>query len=175
MLEALISSKTRIKLLLRLFLNPGSKAYLRGLAEEFDESTNAVRLELNRLEDAGMLSAEYDGNKKFFKANSEYPLFSEIRNILLKHTGLQEVIDQVIEQIGDLKRVYITGELALGKQSDVVSLILVGNPDRQYLLQLIERAEKLLPKKIQYLVYSVEEADSLELNNEKILLIWNEG
>lgn len=174
MLEALISSKTRIKLLIRLFLNPGSKAYLRGLAEEFDESTNSVRLELKRFEEAGMLSSEFDGNKKFFKANSSYPLFSEIRKILLKHTGLQEVIDHVINELGDIRQVYLTGDLASGKQSDIVSLILVGNPDRQYLLQLIEKAERLLPKKIQYLVYSEEEAAVEDLDNEKNLLLWNE-
>jgi len=174
MLEALISSKTRVKLLIRLFLNPGSRAYLRGLAEEFDESTNSVRLELKRFEEAGMLSSEIDGNKKYFKANSSYPLFSEIRKILLKHTGLQEIIDHVINELGDIRQVYLTGDLASGKQSDVVSLILVGNPDKRFLLQLIERAEKLLPKKIQYLVYSEEEAAVKDLDNEKNLLLWNE-
>ncbi|MFT7162476.1 MAG: putative transcriptional regulator, partial [Bacteroidia bacterium] len=91
MLEALISSKTRIKLLLRLFLNPESSAHLRGLAEEFDESTNSVRLELNRFESAGMLNSDLVGNKKVFKANISYPLFQEVRSILLKYTGLQEV------------------------------------------------------------------------------------
>ena len=94
MLETLISSKTRLKLLLRLFLNPGSKAYLRGLADEFDESTNSVRVELNRFEEAGMLSSDLVGNKKVFQANKEYPLFEEIRKILLKYTGLQDIIDE---------------------------------------------------------------------------------
>ena len=174
MLEALISSKTRIKLLLRLFLNPGSKAYLRGLADEFGESTNSVRLELNRFEEAGMLSSEHEGNKKVFKANSNYPLFSEIRNILLKYTGLQEVIENVIEQLGDLRKVYLTGDLAMGRQSDVVSLVLIGNPDRQFLLQLIDKAEELVTKKIQYLIYSEDEAGDLNLESEKYLLIWDE-
>ena len=175
MLEALISSKTRIKLLLRLFLNPGSKAYLRGLAEEFGESTNSVRLELNRLEEAGMLSSEHEGNKKVFKANNNYPLFGEIRNILLKHTGLKEVIDHVIEHLGDLSSVYLTGDLAMGKHSNVVSLILVGNPDRMYLLRLIDKAEGLTSKKIQYLIYSIEEFEKLNLDDEKHLLLWNES
>lgn len=147
---------------------------MRGLAQELDESTNAVRLELNRFEEAGMLSTEFYGNKKLFKANQNYPLFSEIRNILLKHTGLQEVIDNVIEQLGDVKRVYLSGELAMGKHSDIVSLILVGNPDRQYLLQLIERVETLMPKKIQYLIYSIQETADLDLDNDKNLLIWSE-
>lgn len=174
MLEALISSKTRIKLLLRLFLNPESKAYLRGLATEFGESTNSVRLELNRFEEAGMLSSGYEGNKKVFKANSKYPLFGEIRKILLKYTGLQDVIDEVVEELGDLNRVYLTGDLAMGRQSDILSLILVGNPDKQYLLQLIEKVEELVPKKIQYLIYSKDEAEGLELDDEKNLLLWNE-
>ncbi len=174
MLEALISSKTRIKLLLRLFLNPEAKAYLRGLADEFGESTNSVRLELNRFEEAGMLSSEHEGNKKVFKANSSYPLFTEIRKILLKHTGLQEIVERVIEELGDLNQVYLTGDLAMGRQSDIVSLILVGDPDRNYLLELIGRAEELVGKKIQYLVYSREEAKSLDLDEEKNLLLWHE-
>jgi len=174
MLEALISSKTRIKLLLRLFLNPESSAYLRGLAEEFDESTNSVRLELNRFEEAGMLVSGSVGNKKVFKANPGYPLFSEVRNILLKYTGLQDVIDEVIEKLGDINKVYLTGDLALGKQSDVVSLVLVGNPDQHYLIHLIKRVEELIPKKVQYLIYSKQEADSMDLSNHKNLLLWNE-
>lgn len=174
MLETLISSKTRLKLLLRLFLNPGSKAYLRGLANEFDESTNSVRVELNRFEEAGMLSSDLVGNKKVFQANKEYPLFEEIRKILLKYTGLQDIIDEVIEQLGDLNKVYLTGNLALGKQSDVISLIIVGNPDRHFLIQLIAKVEELIPKKVQYLIYSIEEAESHQFDNERNLVLWHE-
>ena len=170
MLEALISSKTRIKLLLRLFLNPDSSAYLRGLAEEFNESTNSIRIELNRFEEAGMLDSGLVGNKKVFKANKKYPLFQEVRSILLKYTGLQDVIDEVVEKLGDLSKVYLAGDLALGKDSDVVSLIFVGNPD----VQLIQKAESLVPKKIQYLVYSNEEAAIMTFDPNQNLLIWNE-
>lgn len=158
---------------MRLFLNPGSSAYLRGLAEEFNESTNSVRLELNRFEEAGMLSADYEGNKKVFRANTRFPLFNEVRNILLKYTGLQEIIEEVIEKLGDVSEVYLTGELAEGKQSDVISLILVGQPDRQFLTELVGKAEKLVSKKIQFIIYSKKEAEELNLNNEKNLLLWH--
>ena len=67
MIETLISSKTRIKLLLKFFLNSNTTAYLRGLEEEFGESTNSIRLELNRFEKAGfkivaakMVSPDYE-------------------------------------------------------------------------------------------------------------------
>ncbi|MCK9327448.1 MAG: ArsR family transcriptional regulator, partial [Bacteroidales bacterium] len=78
MLDTLITSKTRIKLILRFFLNPKSTAYLRGLAEEFGESSNAIRLELNRFEEAGLLQSETQGNKKLFKANIAHPLYGDI-------------------------------------------------------------------------------------------------
>ena len=79
MLADFISSKTRVKLLLKFFLNTNTTSYLRGLAEEFDESTNAVRLELNRLERAGMLISRSSGNKKLYQANKTYPLLGKFK------------------------------------------------------------------------------------------------
>lgn len=64
MIDSLISSKTRIKLLMKFFLNPGVTSYLRGLADEFGESTNAVRVELNRLCSAGFLEEVPEGGRK---------------------------------------------------------------------------------------------------------------
>ncbi len=174
MLEALISSKTRIRLLLRFFLNPDSQSYMRELADELNESTNSVRLELNRFHAAGMLDSEYVGNKRFYKANSSFPLFKEVRSILLKQTGLHQVVEDVIEKLGDLKKVYLTGDLAKGKQSDVVSLVLIGEPDRSYLVQLSKKAEDLINKKIQYIIYSESESASLEFGSESYLLLWHE-
>jgi hypothetical protein len=76
MIETLISSKMRIKLLLKFFLNSRSRSYLRGLETEFGDSTNAIRLELNRFEKAGMLKSYTEGNKKFFQANTDHPLYN---------------------------------------------------------------------------------------------------
>lgn len=175
MLETLISSKTRIKLLLKFFLNPQTGAHLRGLAEEFEESTNSVRVELNRLESAGMLKANQDGNKKIFKVNQRFPLFQEVRSIVLKQTGLDRIVQEVIENLGDLNEVYLTGELAQGRSSSVVSLIFIGDPDRTYLTELVIKAERLINKKIQYLIYSKEEFESIAKDPQKLLLLWHES
>lgn len=174
MLEALISSKTRIKLLLRLFLNPDSKSYLRGLADEFEESTNSVRLELSRFEEAGMVESELIGNKKFYKANKGFSLFNEVRSILLKYTGLSSVVEEMIEKLGEVKSVYLTGDLARGKQSDIISLVFIGDPDKVYLTHLVDHVEALINKKIQYLIYTEAESENLDFTNEKYLLLWNE-
>ena len=82
MLDTLITSRTRIKLLLKFFSNSSNAAYLRSLAEEFGESTNSVRVELNRLTEAGLLESEASGNTILYQANTRSPLFPEIRNMV---------------------------------------------------------------------------------------------
>ncbi len=173
-LDTLISSKTRVKLLIKFFLNPESRAYLRSLESEFGESTNSIRVELNRFEEAGLLEAESQGNRKIFKARRSHPLFKELQGIILKHTGLDQIIANVVERLGDLDRVYVTGDLAKGLDSSVIDLIFVGNPDKNYLLRLIDKSEKLSGRKIRFLIYSIEEAKKQEFKGEEYLLIWNE-
>ena len=85
MIDTLISSKTRIKLLLKFFLNSNNTAYLRNLEEEFQESTNSIRIELNRFEEAGLLYASAEDNKKIFKVNTSNSFFNDLSsfNVLL--------------------------------------------------------------------------------------------
>ena len=162
MIDALISSKTRIKLLLKFFLNSNMTAYLRGLESEFGESSNAIRVELNRLEDAGMLVSSMDGNKKIFQANVRHPLFEEIHSILRKQIGLDQVVEHIVERLGDVEKVFLVGEFSRGLDSQIIDLLLIGSVDRNYLVGIVERAEKLVQRKIRYLVYAPEEADGID-------------
>ena len=84
MLESIITSQTRIKLLLKFFLNPKTTGYLRQLAAEFGESTNGIRVELNKLMEAKILSSETRGRNKYFRANVSHPLFEQWRQIQVK-------------------------------------------------------------------------------------------
>ena len=175
MLEALITSKTRLKLLLKFFLNSSNVSYLRGLEPEFGDSTNAIRLELNRFEKANLLVTSTKGNKKLFQANTKHPLFPEIHNLLLKHTGIDKIIDKVIDNVGDITEVYLVGDLALGKNSKIIDLWFVGKQiDSSYVLNLIEKSEKLISKKIRYVILSLNELPSFKAtkNNNELLLLW---
>lgn len=177
MLETLISSKTRIKLLLKFFLNSSQTAYLRSLENEFGDSTNAIRLELNRLEEAGMLASFSDGNKKMFRANTAHPLFREIHNILLKTIGLDQVVQNVIERLGDVEQVFLVGEFAKGNDSPIIDLVFIGDIDKTYLLNVVEKVESLIKRKIRYLIYGCEEFDmTMKLNTNfdtDSLLLWS--
>lgn len=176
MIDTLITSRTRIKLLLKFFLNSSARSYLRGLESEFGESSNAIRLELNRFEEAGLLTSEMEGNKKMFRANTQHPLYEDIHNILLKYIGLDQIIEKVVQKLGEVWMVFLTGDFARGRDSRIIDLIFVGDRiDKEYLIRLIEKAEKLVRRKIRYLVYTVAEFDqtySAPYETEEMLLLW---
>jgi predicted nucleotidyltransferase len=178
MINALITSETRIKLLRKFFLNSSTKAHLRGLETEFGESSNAIRIELNRFEEAGLLNSLRDGNKKVYQANRSHPLFGDIHSIIMKEAGIDRVIDKVIHRIGNLICIYLTGDFARGKDSPVIDLILVGEDiDREYLARKVMQAEELVGRKVSYVVLHPGEADFHLMNFKKsdLLPLWNNG
>lgn len=175
MLGTLITSKTRIKLLLKFFLNSNSRSYLRNLESEFGESTNAIRLELNKFEEAGLLTSELDGNKKYFRANTQHSLYNDIHNILLKHIGFDKIIENVIQKLGNLHEVFIVGDFAKGKDNQIIDLIFVSEAlNQEYLMKLSAKVEKLIDRKIRYLVFNQDEFSDYAktLDGSGALLLW---
>lgn len=174
MLESLITSKTRIKLLLKFFTNAETRSYLRELAEEFGESTNAVRVELNRLSEAGMLTAENDGRTKLYRANSAHSLFPELQGLVKKYLGLDRV-RYTLSKLGNVEFACVTGDYAQGKDSGIIDLVVVGNIDRAYLERLIRNAETLIQRRIRTIVMDMAEFERLHetLHVEKSLVLWD--
>lgn len=175
MLESLITSKTRIKLLLKFFLNSATTSYLRDLAAEFGESTNAIRLELNHLEEAGLLNSKTEGNKKVFQANRQHPLYGNIRQLLLKHTGIDHIVENVVTNLGGLHSAYVTGSFARGRDNPVIDLLLVGHGiDRRYLGQMVKKAEKIISRGIHYSIIDREETATKLRDYPEALLLWKQ-
>ncbi len=177
LLESLITSKTRIRLLLKFFLNPDIHAHLRELAIEFDTSTNAVRIELNRLTKAEVLDSMSSGRTIKYWANLKHPFFREISSVVRKMVGLDQVIEKVLSELGGLERAFISGDYASGRDSGLIDLVLVGDEiNRTLLYQLIPRTEMLINRKIRTLVLAESEFDKLKklFLSEPILLLWGE-
>ena len=176
MINTLITSQTRIKLLKKFFLNHSTKAHLRGLESEFGESSNSIRIELNRFEDAGLLTSLRDGNKKVYQANSMHPLYKDIHSIILKETGIDRVIEKVIHRLGNLLSVYLVGDFAHGKDSPVIELVLVGaDIDTEYLAKKVIQAEELVGRKVSYTLLHPDEAEVhlMKLKPSELLPLWN--
>lgn len=174
MLQALITSKTRIKLLLKFFLNSNNTSYLRDLASEYGESTNAIRIELNRLEEAGLLKSRKQANKKIFKANTKHPLFDTIHRLLLMHTGIDRIVDNVVSKLGGLQQAYLCGSFARGVDSQVVELLLVSNGiNKEYLQELTKKAERMIDRRISYSFAAPEEARRVLKDCPEALLLYD--
>jgi hypothetical protein len=158
-LETLLQGKIRVKLLTKLLLNPANTVYLRGLEKEFGVSSNTVRYELNKLSDIKLieLADSEEGNQKQYKANINHPMFSSLRGFILKHVGLDALIEKVFSKLGQIEEVYLTNDWAEGKESPFIDLVVVGNVNRNYMMGLIQKAEKIISKKIRIAVYDPNE------------------
>lgn len=175
MLETIISSKTRIKLLLKFFLNAQSKSYLRGLAQEFGESTNAIRLELNKFESAGLLSSEFEGNKKVFRANEVHPLFENLHNLVVKYIGLDKIVEKITYRLGTVEKVFLVGDYAEGKDKGIIDLfILAETLNVNYLTGLLEKVESEIERKVRYVHFKNNVELQKLLSQRHHLLIWEQ-
>jgi len=172
--DGLISSKTRIKLLVRFFCNPGTRSYLRELAKEFDLSTNAVREELAQLTRAGFLDIQKNGRQVNYLANEQHPLFPELKSMVAKVMGIDQVIDGIVIRLGELERAYLIDDYAEGKDTGIVDLVLIGSINMTHLADLTQKTEKYIKRKIRSLVVSRKEFSALEdkLRHRPRLLIW---
>ena len=170
----LIASKIRIKLLTRFFFNPKTRSYLRELAKEFNVSTNAVRQELNQLTKSRLLKSEKSGRQVHYMANTEHPLFPELKSMVSKVMGIDRVIDSIVNRLGDLKQAYLIDDYAEGKDTGIVDLLLVGNIDQHHLNDLSRKTERYIKRKIRSLVLSRQEYKKLmpKLKNRPRMLIW---
>ena len=159
MLNTLITSKTRINLLLKFFLNPGTKAYLRELSAEFGESTNSVRVELNRLTEAKILKSSSLGRKIIYRANSKHSLFRDIQNVVRKFVGLDQLVEDLIKRLGSVEKAFVIGDYAKGIDSGLIDVVLVGNVDTDTLEKFVIKTGNLINRKIRPLVLNKLEFD----------------
>ncbi len=174
LLSGLIASKTRIKLLIRLFFNPQTKSYLRELAKEFDVSTNSVREELNQLKKTNLHKSQKNGRQIYYMANTKHSLFPELKSMVSKVMGIDQVIDSIVTRLGDLERAYLIDDYAEGKDTGIIDLLLVGDIDEYHLNDLSRKTERYIKRKIRSLVLGKDEFESFhaKMNHRPWLLIW---
>jgi len=149
MLDSLITSKTRLRLLIKFFISQANHGYLNGLANEMGESTNSIRKELNNLFNAGYLKKVKINNKIEYKANTNHPMFEIIQKIVLKHLGIEEIIEVVLSKIGNVKKIILVGDYAKGVDSGNIEVFIIGdNLDMQYVSNLESKITKLINRNI---------------------------
>ena len=169
MLEELITSKTRLRLLLRFFISQANRGYLNGLASEMGESTNAIRKELNHLQLAGYLKKIKVNNKIEYKANVKHPMFEVLQKVVFKHLGLEDVVENVLERMGNVQRIILVGDYAQGNDNGLIEVFLIGkNLNMEYINQIENKIEKLINRKVSFYL-----ASKFNTNQNHIILYEN--
>ena len=124
-------------MLIKFFVNAANNGYLNGLANEFNESTNSIRKELNNLSSAGYLQKSKNNNKVIYNANTSHPMFGVLQKIVRQHLGLEEIVEAVIGRIGDVDQIALSGDYAKGIDSGNIEIIINGsNVNNDYLKKI---------------------------------------
>ena len=167
MLNSLITSKTRLRMLIKFFISAANDGYLNGLASEFNESTNSIRKELNNLSGAGYLLKSKKNNKVIYNANTSHPMFSVLQKIIRQHLGLEQIVETVIERIGDVKKIALTGEYAKGIDSGNIEIIINGSDvNNEYLKKIKSKIKKKIGREVTFLLNQKLDSNAIILFNK---------
>lgn len=149
MLDSLITSKTRIRLLVKFFINAANAGYLRGLATEMNENTNAIRKELNNLSEAGYIVRDASEAKVMYRANTAHPLFTTLQQLIRKHIGIDRIITQILERMGEVTRIFVLGDYAQGIDSGTIEIVIEGPAlNDSYIKQLVPKIQNEINKEV---------------------------
>jgi len=156
MLDSLITSKTRQKLLVKFFSNPKNMGHLRGLAEEFGESTNSIRKELNNLSEAGLLIKSEDKNRVDYQANPDHAFFTNLQDLIQKYLGLDKLIHTVLERMGQVSHIALVGDYARGIDSGRIEVQITGEQlNEDYLENVSNKLKALIDKEVVFQIKSI--------------------
>lgn len=164
MLNSLITSRTRLRMLIKFFVSAANNGYLNGLATEFNESTNSIRKELNNLSGAGYLLKSKKNNRIIYNANTSHPMFNVLQKIVRQHLGLEEIVETVIDRIGNVCEIALTGDYAHGVDSGNIEIIINGTVvDLEYLDKISLIITEKIGRDVNFLLNQKTDSNSIIL------------
>jgi len=154
MLKSLFSSSVRADVLSLLLNSPDEQFYIREIAKLLRKNPSGIKRELDNLEMMGVVTSEKVVNLKYFQANQESPLFSELKNLITKSLGLPGALKAVLRAAG-AKAGFIYGAYAEGDDEAAVDLMVIGNSSN--VQKEIKSLEKRFKQKIRCTIMEDEE------------------
>lgn len=187
MLETILGSKLRSKVLGWLFTHPDERYFVRQLTSLLREDSTNVSRELIRLEKTGILVSTKEGKQKYYQANRKSPIYDDLHGLIIKTTGVADVLRSALApSAGCIKVAFVFGSIAIGnenRRSDI-DMIIIGEISFGDVSSLLHEAEEQLGREINPVVYSQQEFNTRVaqqqnfvtnvLNNEKIFIIGDE-
>lgn len=158
-LQDFMISKTRVKMMELFFLRPSEMYYVREITRATKEEINAVRRELERMLEYGLLKSEERGNRLYYYLNTKYVYFQELQQMVAKSIGLGRKLRKLQRKLGSISFVMFSARFVQGKRprQDEVDMLVIGEVVLPELQALIKEEEEILQREVNYAVFSGEE------------------
>jgi hypothetical protein len=178
MLESLLTSRTRAKLLSLFLSHPDERFHIREVARKSSENYNSVRRELNNLESIGVLLSERKANLRYYRINRALPIYPDLKSIYYKTDGLGDIIRNDLCGIGKIEMVFIYGSVAKNLEafSSDLDLFIVGSLDEDELIRSVRKIEEKISREINYVWLTPEEyRHNLKKKDPFVMNVMNEN
>lgn len=186
LLAQLLSSQVRAEIFRLLFNGNKSAIHLRELQRKSQLSIGTIQKEISHLKKLDLIIPKRDGNRLYYTANSEHPIYKEICGLVEKTSGTAENIKEILNSIKGIECAFIFGSAAKGeeKSHSDIDLIIIGNVGQRELSSKFKGITEIIQRELNPHIYSMKSwKEKLQkkdhfiksvLNNEKIFLIGDE-
>ncbi len=171
-LSDLLISKVRVKMLSLFFSMPSEMFYVREITRLVKEEINAVRRELDRMLEAGLLRSEQRANRLYYQLNQKYLFFQELQRMVIKTTGLGKKIRKMSRKLGEVNYVMFSGGFLNRAKinKDELDLLVIGEIVLPELEALIKAEEKEFGREINYAVLAKEEFEFRKARRDPFIM-----
>lgn len=171
-LQDFMISRVRVRIIELFFQQPNEMFFVREITRQTKEEINAVRRELDRMLETGLLKSEERGNRLYYFLNKNYMFYPELLRMVFKTTGLGAKLYKLRKKLGDLKFVMFTGKFVrtdLSNRNDVDALI-VGDVVLAELDAVVKEEEQRIGREISYSVLPAEEFEFRKQRRDPFLM-----
>jgi predicted nucleotidyltransferase len=156
MLDRLFGSKTRVRLLTLFLMRPYARFHLRGLQRETGLAMGSLQHEMANLLAAGLVCDARESNSRFYSANRQHALFADLRSIVLKTTGLGDVLRDSLRGVAGIEAAFIYGSVAKNTDdaSSDIDLLVLGAPDSDELHAALNDVEGTVKREVNPAVFT---------------------
>ena len=159
MLQKLFSSKLRVDLLSLFFGRPDEEFYVREIGKILREDVGNISRELKNLEGIGLLVSRKKGNLKYYLLDRKFPLYDELRSIILKTRGAVGVLQGSLSEMEGVDFAFIYGSFASGQETakSDIDLMVIGKVALEHIIKHLKEPEEILGREINPSLYERRE------------------
>jgi predicted nucleotidyltransferase len=154
-MTGLFASKSLVRLLSVLLLNPDEAYYQQQLLRLTGGPLRPLQMALDKLTAAGIVSKRRDGRQVYYRAETSHPAFADLRSLFMKTFALADVLRAALDPLDGIESAFVHGSVASGEEtaSSDVDLFVVGTVSRRGLAAALATAEKSLGRDVNATVY----------------------